>query len=259
MSIAPLLKISPLFSNRELICLVKSKKSLPLKNKTKGLLNVCGRNHQGKITIRHHGKGSKKSYRQIDSFSFLSSSFVVEQLEYDPNRGAKIARVFSSVSKTHAYFIASSSLEVGYFSQKQTLTNSQLELAGPISTMPLGSLICCIGTNFRLFQCILQKAVGTFGQVIQKGEYNSVVKLHSGKKILLLSKAWAVLGIIPQFSSEVRNAGRNRRKNIRPAVRGVAMNSIDHPHGGGEGKSSPGRPSVTLWGKPAHGRKRYNK
>lgn len=230
-----------------------------LKSKTKGLHKTSGRNNQGKITVRHCGGKKKKAYRKLTFFAPLKeTSFFVERLEYDPNRHAKILRVFSSVTKSHSYFLSSSNLEVGCFLQKKKIENPYTGFSSNLFSIPLGTLISSIGTNFRLFRGIFQRAAGTFGQLLQKGELFSILKLNSGKKSSLQSKVYAVVGAVAHFLSQVKNAGSNRRKGVRPTVRGTAMNPIDHPHGGGEGKSSSGRPSVTPWGKPAHGKKKIS-
>lgn len=252
-----------IFFKFKLLYLILKKKKKPLKKKTKGLKKICGRNNQGIITVRHQGGGNKKSYRDIDFFSpFFSPlefSIIIEQLEYDPNRNTILARMFCPVSKARFYFIASSNMEIGCLLQKKDFYSQQIGFLSRLINIPLGTLVSCIGTHFRIFQGILQRAAGTFGQLVQKGESDCTIRLSSGKIYILLSITCAILGAVANSTFLRSNAGHNRRKNIRPTTRGVAMNSIDHPHGGGEGKSSPGRPSVNLWGKPAHGKKKISK
>lgn len=252
----------PSFLEERLIYLLHKRKKKSLKNKTKGLQKKCGRNNKGIITIRHKGNGNKNSYRQID-YSEASGSLLVEQLEYDPLRNAQLARIFATSSGYRFYCIASSKLEVGCFLPKFPVSFQKIGFYCALGSTHLGTIVNCLGTNVRLFLGILQRTAGTFGQLLQKGEKNSIIRLSSGKKIELLSRTRTALGTaLPNASSQktiLGKAGRNRRKNIRPVVRGVAMNSNDHPHGGGEGKSSSGRPSVNPWGKSVFGKRLIKK
>lgn len=240
---------------------LKGLRITPLKSKTKGFVKTGGRNNSGKITVRHRGGGHKRSHRKINFISNFDSA-IVEQLEYDPNRSAKIARLFSAISKDHFYVLAPDKLEVGYFLKSSLDSNYSLGSSDSLRNLPLGTLLHCIGTNARMNKGILQRASGTFGQLIQKGERYSTVRLSSGENKKLLSDTLAVVGPVSNPQNQQKNlgkAGRKRWKGIRPTVRGVAMNPVDHPHGGGEGKSSGGRASVTPWAKPVHGRKTRKK
>jgi large subunit ribosomal protein L2 len=245
-------------STRHTILLVDEKaENSPLKSKTKGLRKVGGRNHSGKITVRHRGGGHKRSYRKIDESSSFGLS-LVERLEYDPNRSAKIARLFSLDSKEHFYVFASEGLKEGFLVQKGVNSKFKLGNSLPLGEMPLGTLVNCIGTRARQSKPVLQRAAGTFAQLIQKGSSFCVVRLSSGENKRLPSTTLATVGSMSNPTHQqvvLGKAGRNRWKGFRSSVRGVAMNPVDHPHGGGEGKSSGGRPSVTPWAKPAHGRK----
>jgi large subunit ribosomal protein L2 len=218
-----------------------------IKKDTKGLKKKGGRNHTGKITFFHRGKGHKRAYRKIHFLSCFGSA-LVESLEYDPNRTAIIARLFSVVFKTHYYIVAPKKLEIGAVFQRSFFSDFFLGSSGFLYSMPLGSLLHCIGTHLRLKKGILQRAAGSFGQLIEKSKKGCVIKLSSGKIIFFLPYTFSILGIVSNSRSSnmfVKKAGTTRHLGIKPTVRGVAMNPIDHPHGGGEGKTSGGRPSVT--------------
>jgi large subunit ribosomal protein L2 len=232
-------------------------KNNPLKRKTKGTKKFGGRNHTGKITIRHRGGGHKRSYRSININSSFNSA-IVERIEYDPNRSAKIARLFLALTKEHLYIIAPEKLKVGFLLERKPLSDFRLGNSASLDKIPLGTLLHCIGTNLRFNKGLLQRAGGTFAQLVEKTSSSCTVRLSSGENKKLPPKTLAVIGSVSKpeaLQPVVGKAGRSRWKGIRPSVRGVAMNPVDHPHGGGEGKSSGGRPSVTPWAKPAHGRK----
>jgi large subunit ribosomal protein L2 len=245
-------------SNRHTLLKVSSgTKNLPLKSRTKGIHKSGGRNHKGKITIRHRGGGHKRLYRKLDQRPSFDLS-IVESLEYDPNRSAKIARMFSIKSKKHFYVIASENLQEGFLVEKAYDSKYNLGNSLQLRNMPLGTFIHCIGTTARLTKPILQRSAGTFAQLVQKSSSFCLVRLSSGELKQFLPETFATIGVVSNFDHQqviLGKAGRNRWKGFRPSVRGVAMNPVDHPHGGGEGKSSGGRPSVTPWAKPAHGRK----
>ena len=249
-------------SNRHTILKVDgTAKIIPLKSNAKGLHKSGGRNHRGKITVRHKGGGHKRTYRSLVNRSNFALS-IVERLEYDPNRSAKIARVFSLKSKEHFYIIAPEKLERGFLVEKGENTKYNLGNTLPLKDMPLGTFIHCIGTNSRFDKPTLQRAAGTFAQLVQKGSSFCVIRLSSAESKKVLPRTLATIGVVSNSDHQqitLGKAGRNRWKGVRPSVRGVAMNPIDHPHGGGEGKSSGGRPSVTPWSKPAHGKKTRKK
>jgi large subunit ribosomal protein L2 len=170
--------------------------------------------------------------------------------------------VFSLKSKEHFYIIAPEKLERGFLVEKGENTKYNLGNTLPLKDMPLGTFIHCIGTNSRFDKPTLQRAAGTFAQLVQKGSSFCVIRLSSGESKKVLPRTLATIGVVSNSDHQqitLGKAGRNRWKGVRPSVRGVAMNPIDHPHGGGEGKSSGGRPSVTPWSKPAHGKKTRKK
>jgi large subunit ribosomal protein L2 len=235
-----------------------NQKKTPLKKETKGLKSSGGRNHTGKITIRHRGGGHKRSLRKVSFNSTEFDSAVVERIEYDPSRSAKVARLFSTLTKEHLYIVAPEKLEKGSLLQRNASSAFRLGNSMPLKDIPLGTLLHCVGSRLRFDKGVLQRSAGTFAQLLEKTETFSTIRLSSGENKKLSPKTLAVIGGVSKTEPlclVIGKAGRNRWKGIRPSVRGVAMNPVDHPHGGGEGKSSGGRPSVTPWAKPAHGKK----
>ena len=221
-----------------------------------------GRNNLGRITVRHRGGGHKKHYRIID-FKRVKDGIpaTVERIEYDPNRSARIALILYADGQ-RAYIIAPDDLSIGDIleSGKSSIikTGNCLEL----KDIPLGSVVHCV----ELFPgkgAQLSRSAGTSVQVIaQEGRYVTL-RLRSGEIRRVLSECRATLGSVSNAEHQLRSigkAGAKRWMGIRPTVRGVAMNPIDHPHGGGEGKTSGGRHPVTPWGVPTKGyRTRKNK
>lgn len=227
-----------------------------IKGKTFFLHRKVGRNHKGRITAYQRGGGHKKLYRVID-FKRFDTFGIVEALEYDPFRSGFIARLYDNIKKKHSYILAPKNLCVGAIVKSGSEAEIKLGHALPLNRIPVGSLI----HNLSILKgkpgqyC---RAAGTFAQLIQKTKNYARVRLASGEQRLISLEAIASLGMV---SNENRNlnttgkAGRNRWYGRRPNVRGVAMNPVDHPHGGGEGRTSGGRPSVTPWGKPTKGPK----
>lgn len=226
----------------------------PLKDKIFSKKNSAGRNNQGQITVYNRGGGNKKLFRKID---FVRSNLkgVVEKIEYDPNRTAYIGRIFDYLKKTHSYIIASSKLKRGDFIQSGE--NSPLKEGNslPLCKIPIGFLIHNLSIRSNCNGQFIRSA-GTYGQIIQKDFTYARIKLPSGEQRLVSINNFATLGVVSNLNHRytvIGKAGRSRWKDNRPVVRGVAMNPVDHPHGGGEGKTSGGRPSVTPWGKPTKG------
>lgn len=251
-------KFKPSNSSLRHLKLLKKEKGFslnsPLKNKTFFKKNFGGRNNQGTITIFQKGGGSKKLIRQID---FLRNNIkgVVEKIEYDPNRTSFISRVFDHNLNYHFYILATANLKRGDYIQSGK--NSPLKEGNslPIYNIPIGFLIHNISIRPK-FKGQLIRSAGTVGQLVQKDKKYARIKLPSGEQRLVLIENTATLGSLSNSNHRYvvdGKAGRSRWKNKRPNVRGVAMNPIDHPHGGGEGKTSGGRPSVTPWGKPTKG------
>jgi large subunit ribosomal protein L2 len=228
----------------------------------KGWKRANGRNNQGKITAKHRGGGHKRLYRLI-SFQRKGVEGYVQSIEYDPNRSANIASIINE-NKSH-YILAPTSLKIGDWVESGN--NSAIKEGNSLLLLniPLGSLIHNISLHpFQGGQ--LARSAGTSAQVLQKfNKKYALIRLSSGEQRLILLNCAATLGKVSNEDHKNQNygkAGRNRWLNKRPHVRGVAMNPIDHPHGGGEGKTSGGRPSVSFKGKITKGkptRKKTNK
>ena len=175
-------------SNRHTILNIdSSRKEYPLKTKTIGIHKSGGRNHKGKITTRHRGGGHKRLYRNLNEKSHFELS-IVEGLEYDPNRSATIARAFSLKSKEHFYVIAPEKVEIGFLIEKGVSVKYNLGNTLQLKDIPLGTSIHGIGTRNRQKLPILQKAAGTFAQIIQKAASFCIVRLSSGETKSFLPK-----------------------------------------------------------------------
>jgi large subunit ribosomal protein L2 len=246
-------------SQRNLIQLNRSdleKKPL-LKTKIKGTKNTAGKSSDGRITSWHRGGGHKKRYRQINFNRTHDSICVVTSLEYDPYRTANIASAYNLSTKEYEYIIAPKDLKVGDIIKSGQAADAKNGHSLPISKIPIGSLIhnVSVKTNSK---AQISRAAGTFSQLIEKSANSARLKLSSGEQRSVSIDCYATIGVVSNeslFLTTVGKAGRSRWLNKRPTVRGVAMNPVDHPHGGGEGKTSGGRSSVTPWGKPTKGGK----
>jgi len=220
------------------------------------------RNNVGHITTRHRGGGHKQHYRLID-FKRNKDAITgrVERLEYDPNRTAHIALVLYADGERR-YIIAPMGLSVGALVHSGETAPISVGNCIPLKNMPVGSVVHCIemlpGKGAQL--C---RSAGASAQYLGKdGEY-AILRLRSGEMRKVLLDCRAVLGVVSNQDHNLRSygkAGAMRWRGIRPTVRGVAMNPVDHPHGGGEGKTSAGRHPVSPWGTPTKGYKtRSNK
>jgi large subunit ribosomal protein L2 len=244
-------KIKPITpSQRTLIQIInkKLKKKPILKNKLKGLTNSNGRNNSGKITVRHKGKGHKKKYRIINFNRKNTSIGIILSIEYDPNRNSHIASVFDINDKNFFYIIAPKSLKIGDIVKSNT---KEIKLGNSlkISNIPVGCLVhnICLH-SFK--QSIFSRSAGTFSTIKEKKNNYAIIQISSGKEITIPLNCHATIGMVSNelfFLSTIGKAGRSRWLNVRPTVRGVAMNPVDHPNGGGEGKKS-GK-TKTPWGK----------
>jgi large subunit ribosomal protein L2 len=237
-------------------------KGAPVKSLTEGLNKKGGRNNQGRITVRHQGGGAKRLYRKVDfKRSRWDIPAVVERLEYDPNRTAFIALIKYQDGEM-SYIIAPQRLEVG-----DTVITSATADIKPGNTLPLKSIP--VGTIIHNIELKPQKgaqmvrSAGTYAQLVGREAGYAQIKLASGELRKVQDTCLATIGAVsnPDKMNEVSSkAGRTRHQGVRPTVRGVVMNPVDHPHGGGEGKSSGGRHPVTPWGKKTRGPKtRSNK
>ena len=221
-----------------------------------------GRNNQGRITTRHIGGGHKKRYRVIDFKRDKDNiSAKVERLEYDPNRNANIALLLY-IDGERRYIIAPKNLKVGDTIMSGKDSGIAVGNSLPLKNIPVGTQIHCIEMKPGKGAQIARSA-GTVAQIMaMEGDY-ATVKLKSGEMRKIFSNCKATIGEVGNSEHNLRSygkAGAKRWLGIRPTVRGVAMNPIDHPHGGGEGKTSGGRDPVSPWGTPTKGYKtRSNK
>ena len=221
-----------------------------------------GRNNNGRITTRHVGGGHKQHYRVID-FKRNKDGIpaVVERLEYDPNRSANIALVCYADGERR-YIIAPKNVKAG--SELMSGSSAPIKEGNtlPLRNIPVGSVIHCIEMKPGKGAQIARSA-GTSAQLIARDGQYVTVRLRSGEMRKILSECRATLGEVSNSEHSLRSlgkAGASRWRGVRPTVRGVAMNPVDHPHGGGEGRTSGGRHPVTPWGVPTKGYKtRKNK
>ena len=237
-------------------------KGKPVIKLTEGLNERGGRNNKGRVTARRRGGGHKKRYRIID-FKRLNYGIegVVLRLEYDPNRSAFIALI-SYTDGVQAYIIAPQRLSVG----DKIISGEKVDIkpgnAMPMQNIPVGTIIHNVEMKVGKGAQIARSA-GTYAQILGKDQGYVQLRLTSGELRLIRAECMATIGAVSnpdQQNVKLGKAGRSRWLNKRPSVRGVAMNPIDHPHGGGEGRTSGGRHPVTPWGKPTKGKRtRSNK
>ncbi|MDA0997892.1 MAG: 50S ribosomal protein L2 [Proteobacteria bacterium] len=238
-------------------------KGKPERSLTEGIRNKGGRNNSGHITVRHQGGGHKRRFRKID---FKRAKFgvpaTVKRLEYDPNRTAFIALIEYTDGEL-AYILAPQRLRVG---DSIVSGSSTVDIrpgnAMPLAAMPVGTIVHNVEIHIGKGGQMARSA-GTYAQMIGKDQGYAQLRLTSGEIRLVRGECMATVGAVSnpdQKNVKIGKAGRNRWKGKRPTVRGVAMNPVDHPHGGGEGRTSGGRHPVTPWGKPTKGaRTRNNK
>ncbi|HVO66487.1 MAG TPA: 50S ribosomal protein L2 [Syntrophales bacterium] len=237
-------------------------RTVPEKSLLLPLKGTGGRNCYGRMTSRHIGGGHKRRYRVIDfRRDKLEIPAKVAHVEYDPNRSSRIA-LLDYVDGEKRYIIAPSRLDVGDMIISSEKADIKPGNAIPLKNIPLGSLIHNVELKVGRGGQLIRSA-GTYGQLMAKEEGYAQVRLPSGevRKILLDCKATiGQVGNIEHENVSIGKAGRTRWLGRRPKVRGVAMNPVDHPMGGGEGKSSGGRHPCTPWGVPTKGHKtRKNK
>ena len=237
-------------------------KGRPVKALTQGLTKSGGRNNTGRITMRRIGGGAKRLYRIVDfKRNKLDVAATVERIEYDPNRTAFIALIRYEDGE-QAYILAPQRLAIG----DKVVAGAKVDVkpgnAMPFSGMPLGTIVHNVemkpGKGGQI-----ARAAGTYAQVVGRDGGYAQLRLSSGELRMVRQECMATIGAVsnPDNSNQdLGKAGRNRHYGIRPSVRGVAMNPIDHPHGGGEGRTSGGRTPGTPWGKYTKGLKtRSNK
>jgi large subunit ribosomal protein L2 len=251
-------------SLRQLVIVDRSDlyKGKPLKQLTEGKSSSGGRNNNGRITVRFRGGGHKQSYRIIDfKRRKLDVPAKVERLEYDPNRTAFIALVRYADGE-QAYILAPQRLAVG----DEVISSLQADVkpgnAMALSNMPVGTIVHNIEMKIGKGGAMVRSA-GGFAQVVGRDQGYVIVRLNSGEQRLIHGQCFATVGAVSNpdhMNASIGKAGRSRWLGRRPHNRGVTMNPVDHPHGGGEGRTSGGRHPVTPWGKPTKGKKtRSNK
>jgi large subunit ribosomal protein L2 len=222
----------------------------PLKSLVKSKKQNAGRNNTGRITVRHRGGGVKRHYRLVNHNLAAGLKVTVEEIEYDPNRSARIARVKDQHGLYH-YILADTSMTKGKKIESGAEAPIENSNRMPLSQIPVGSQIYAIEiTPGKGAQMV--RSAGAKAQLMAKeGDY-AQVRLPSGEVRRFRLEATAALGVVGNVQHQnvkIGSAGRNRRKGIRPAVRGVVMNAADHPHGGGDGgRHGSGKPPRTPWG-----------
>ena len=221
-----------------------------------------GRNNNGRITVRHQGGGHKQHYRIVD-FKRNKDGIVasVERLEYDPNRSANIALVCYADGERR-YIVAPKGLKVGDKVQSGSASPIAVGNSLPLRNIPIGSNVHCIEMKPGKGAQVARSAGASAQLVAREGAY-ATLRLRSGEMRKILADCIATLGEVSNSEHNLRSlgkAGASRWRGVRPTVRGVVMNPVDHPHGGGEGRTSGGRHPVSPWGTPTKGYKtRKNK
>ncbi|MAW85783.1 MAG: 50S ribosomal protein L2 [Phyllobacteriaceae bacterium] len=252
-------------SQRQLVIVDRSglHKGKPVKGLTEGLSQKGGRNNLGRVTARYQGGGHKRTYRIID---FKRRKFdvvgTVERLEYDPNRTAFIALIRYADDEL-SYILAPQRLAAG----DKVIASEKAVDVKPGNTMPLGAMP--VGTIVHNVEMKpgkggqIARSAGAYAQLVGRDAGMAILRLNSGEQRLVHGTCLATVGAVsnPDHANiNLGKAGRSRWLGKRPHVRGVVMNPVDHPHGGGEGRTSGGRHPVTPWGKPTKGKKtRSNK
>ncbi len=251
-------------SLRQLVIVDRSElyKGKPVKTLTEGKTSKGGRNNHGRVTVRFRGGGHKQSYRLVD-FKRRKLDVVgkVERIEYDPNRTAFIALIRYADNEL-AYILAPQRLSVG----NEVVAGQQVDVkpgnAMPVANIPVGTIVHNVEMKIGKGGSIARSA-GAYAQIVGRDQGYVIVRLNSGEQRLVHGQCFATIGAVSNpdhMNATIGKAGRSRWLGRRPHNRGVTMNPIDHPHGGGEGRTSGGRHPVTPWGKPTKGKKtRSNK
>ena len=252
-------------SLRQLVIVDRSElyKGKPVKTLTEGKSSAGGRNNTGRVTVRFRGGGHKQAYRIVDfkRRSHLEQAGKVERIEYDPNRTAFIALI-KYADGTLSYILAPQRLSVG----DEVMAGANADIkpgnAMAIGAIPVGTLVHNIEMKIGKGGAIARSA-GAYAQIVGRDQGYVILRLNSGEQRLVHGECFATVGAVSNpdhMNTSIGKAGRSRWLGRRPHNRGVTMNPIDHPHGGGEGRTSGGRHPVTPWGKPTKGKKtRSNK
>ena len=251
-------------SQRELVIVDRSElyKGKPVKGLVEGKNSTGGRNSYGRITVRWRGGGHKRAYRIVDfKRRKLDIAATVERLEYDPNRTAFIALIKYADGEL-SYVLAPQRLAVGDTIVAAMRADVKPGNAMPLVAMPVGTIVHNVEMKPGAGGQIARSA-GTYAQYVGREQGYAILRLNSGEQRLVHQNCFATVGAVsnPDHGNiNIGKAGRNRWLGRRPSVRGVAMNPVDHPLGGGEGRTSGGRHPVTPWGKPTKGKRtRANK
>ncbi len=251
---SPAMRFRTTLNNEEL------SKDRPLKKLTRSKTRTSGRNNKGRLTIRHRGGGHKKLYRIIDFRRDKKEiPAKVVSLEYDPNRTARIA-LLAYADGEKRYILAPNGLAVGSSVIAGEKADILVGNSLPLKNIPLGTMIHNIELKMGKGGQMARSA-GASAQLLAKESGYAQIKLPSGETRMVHLECYATIGQVGNLNSEnisIGKAGRTRWLGIRPTVRGVAMNPIDHPHGGGEGRTSGGRHPVSPWGVPTKGYKTRN-
>ncbi len=249
---------------RQLVIVDRSElfKGKPVKSLTEGQSRKGGRNNTGRITVRHQGGGHKQRYRLVDFRRRKSDvTAMVERLEYDPNRSAFIALIRYADNEL-SYILAPQRLKVGDAVVSGERVDIKPGNAMPLRNMPVGTIIHNVemkpGKGGQL-----ARSAGCYAQLIGKDAGYAQLRLSSGELRVVRGECMGTVGAVSNPDNQnvkLGKAGRKRWLGVTPSVRGVAMNPVDHPHGGGEGRTSGGRHPVTPWGVPTKGKRtRHNK
>ncbi|GJE78295.1 MULTISPECIES: 50S ribosomal protein L2 [Methylorubrum] len=255
--VTPSLRQLVLVDRRELY------KGKPVKSLTEGKSSSGGRNNLGRITVRFRGGGHKRVLRNVDfkRRENLNVTATVERIEYDPNRTAFIALITFPEGK-QSYILAPQRLQPG----DKVVAGESVDIkpgnAGPIGSMPVGTIVHNVELKIGKGGAVARSA-GNYAQIVGRDQGYVTLRLNSGEQRLVHGQCFATVGAVSNpdhMNISLGKAGRNRWLGKRPHNRGVAMNPVDHPHGGGEGRTSGGRNPVTPWGVPTKGKKtRSNK
>jgi len=238
-------------------------KGKPVKALTEGLSQKGGRNNTGRITVRFRGGGHKRTYRVVDfkRRGRMGETAKVERIEYDPNRSAYIALIRYEDGQ-QSYILAPQRLAAGDSVTAGEKADIKPGNAMPLAAIPVGTIVHNIELKIGKGGAMARSA-GSYGQIVGRDQGYVSVRLTSGEQRLVHGQCFATVGAVSNpdhMNISMGKAGRNRWLGRKPHNRGVSMNPIDHPHGGGEGRTSGGRHPVTPWGKPTKGRKtRSNK
>ena len=252
-------------SLRQLVIVDRSElyKGKPVKTLTEGKSSAGGRNNTGRVTVRFRGGGHKQAYRIVDfkRRSHIGQAGKVERIEYDPNRTAFIALI-KYADGSLSYILAPQRLSVGDEVMAGPNADIKPGNAMAIGTIPVGTLVHNVEMKIGKGGAIARSA-GAYAQIVGRDQGYVILRLNSGEQRLVHGDCFATVGAVSNpdhMNTSIGKAGRSRWLGRRPHNRGVTMNPIDHPHGGGEGRTSGGRHPVTPWGKPTKGKKtRSNK